>query len=472
MGIDVRQTANPLAAAYGCGSAISRVPTGAEQRWEGVEPVEPPPEVEDACAICLDQLCDPTMLACGHVFCRSCAFQALAHAARHRTLSDDGPRDGASGHCPVCRRAVLVRVTGPEDLPLSEADTQRLERRYSRAQLAERRQQCREALESWAAVTASGPARTTPETAGSSVIGRSPRRAVAAAAAAQEPVPLPPGWRRLVDFSSHCVYYYNPATRRTQYQPPSALRVPAGAQQHAPVLPRAVPAATTVVATVRICGRRVAPPVSKAERISNLPPSSRAQVTCRTIDTHAAAPYMLQGWWRMLTGFGKVSVCCCLALLVLALLLAGWLRLGPRARCHHAGWPTDAHASEGQAAGAGGQLAGGNPYRCECDEGYGGPTCQLSRCGRPCMPHACLPRGHAAVLARSLSARPWQRVGLWGAWAPSAERHVVRVRPWVLREVVHRRRRCGEEALERAGSDPGAGPARQHRVVDRWALTD
>lgn len=51
--------------------------------------------LDSECAVCLDQMRDPVMLACGHRFCRACATLVRTTDSRQR--------------CPVCRRPSMRR---------------------------------------------------------------------------------------------------------------------------------------------------------------------------------------------------------------------------------------------------------------------------------------------------------------------------------------------------------------------------
>eukprot|EP01043_Picozoa_sp_COSAG02_P045877 COSAG02_NODE_4239_length_5597_cov_6.159331_1_plen_301_part_00 len=56
--------------------------------------------VDSECAVCLDQMHDPVMLACGHRFCRACATLVRTTDSRQR--------------CPVCRRPSMRRFFRPD----------------------------------------------------------------------------------------------------------------------------------------------------------------------------------------------------------------------------------------------------------------------------------------------------------------------------------------------------------------------
>ena len=134
------------------------------------EPDSAPPDVQDACAICLETLCDPTRLCCGHVFCRICAYRALR----------------LGGSCPMCRDTATARPTLPADLLLDTETEQRLASRYSTAEMQARK----------AAMAATLPS---PTGHGAEVVEEIPR-----------------GWIRKVSREG-IPYYFNPHTR--QFEP-------------------------------------------------------------------------------------------------------------------------------------------------------------------------------------------------------------------------------------------------------------
>ena len=74
-----------------CGVAA---PAPAEATPSHVEPLD---ESSFDCAVCLQLLCEPTTLPCGHSFCRGCIADTLTAAA---------------ARCPACRSAVPARVAG------------------------------------------------------------------------------------------------------------------------------------------------------------------------------------------------------------------------------------------------------------------------------------------------------------------------------------------------------------------------
>lgn len=175
---------------------------------EWMEPDSAPPDVQDACAICLETLCDPTRLCCGHVFCRICAYRALQ----------------LGGSCPMCRDTATARPTLPADLLLDTETEQRLASRYSTAEMQARK----------AAMAATLPS---PTGHGAEVVEEIPR-----------------GWIRKVSREG-IPYYFNPHTRRTQYSPPSSSPPPSrGAQLDTGTVRHVV--------RVRVCGVAVRSPCS------------------------------------------------------------------------------------------------------------------------------------------------------------------------------------------------------------------
>lgn len=59
------------------------------------------------CVICMDPIADAVAAACGHVFCASCIYRALA-SSREPGHGGTGP-GGRRGKCPMCRKVVAYK---------------------------------------------------------------------------------------------------------------------------------------------------------------------------------------------------------------------------------------------------------------------------------------------------------------------------------------------------------------------------